>query len=279
MQTKKNISNKMNFPLTILILMLISLSLSQYQEIDQFDILYEHLTQLGTQAKVGFLTPSNYVSVKRKLPPNTQPVIISHEDELTESVLNGSIVAALVSGMPEQQYHDRIHIFSSTIVTLHSILMAPDKSSDYPHGVDGEHSTFDLSLAINAAISRLQLKELDLAIAQKNSPKEIILAHTCKEDDQEQFKVPNKDAAKGALRKIIDRKVIKVLADGPYNWGDNDGNYLVYPPIGFYPEILDAIIDEFRNLSGPDGVTYGTDIRMERIYSVENTFPWLDFLS
>lgn len=196
--------------LTVVLISFLSVELSSGQELDQLDVLYEHLTQLGSEARVGFLTNSNYNSVKRKLPANTQPVYISHEDELTESVLNGSIVAALVSGLPEQQYHDRLHIFSSTIVTLHSILMAPDKSPDYPHGVDTELSTFDLSLAINAAVSRLQLKERDLQIAEKNAPKEIILAHTCKEDDQDQFKVPNRRDAKGALRNILDQKVIKV---------------------------------------------------------------------
>lgn len=66
----------------------------------------------------------------------------------------------------------------------------------------------------------------------------------------------------------------EVLANGPYNWGDNDGNYLVTPPIGFYPDILDAIIDQFRNLSGPDGEKYGADIQIERISSVEEPFPW-----
>lgn len=100
------------------------------------------------------------------------------------------------------------------------------------------------------------------------------MAHTCKEDDQTQFQVPNRNSAKGVLRKILDQKVIKVLADGPYNLGDNDGNYLVDPPVGFYPDILDAIIDEFRNLAGPDGEIYGADIRMERISTLASPFPW-----
>lgn len=65
-----------------------------------------------------------------------------------------------------------------------------------------------------------------------------------------------------------------MLANGPFNWGDNDGNYLVDPPIGFYPDILDAIIDEFRDLSGPDGEKYGSDIQIERISSVDDPFPW-----
>jgi hypothetical protein len=273
---KKEREKKMK-PLEIFLQCLICIFLVaniQGQELDELDVLYEYLEELGTDAKVGFLSASNYISVKRKLPANARPVYVAHKEDLTEMVLNGSIVAALTSGLPAQEYHDRLHIFSSTIVTLHSILMAPDESGDFPHGVNEEFSTLDLASAINAAIARVQLKEIDLQIAKKNAPKEIVLAHTCKEDDQTQFQVPNRNSAKGVLRKILDQKVIKVLADGPYNWGDNDGNYLVDPPVGFYPDILDAIIDEFRNLAGPDGEIYGADIRMERISTLASPFPW-----
>ena len=35
--------------------------------------------------------------------------------------------------------------------------------------------------------------------------------------------------------------------------------------MGFYPDYLDAILDNFQYLSGPDGVTYGK-INKTRIY-------------
>lgn len=244
-----------------------------FQELDQLDALYDYLEEIGQDAKVGFLSGANYLSVKRKLPPNTKPVVVEHKEDLTQMVLNETLVAALVSGLPDKIFHDELHIFSSGIITMHSVLMAPDHSTDNPHGVSGELSTYDLSMAINAAISKIQLKGLDMEIARNNSPKEIVSAHTCKEDDQTQFQIPNKREAKGMLRDILDKQQIKVLANGPFNWGDNDGNYLVDPPVGFYPDLLEAIVAEFGSLSGPDKEVYG-DITFERINTKENPFPW-----
>jgi hypothetical protein len=260
--------------LIVLAVVLLHLTLSSHgQDLDQLDELYDYLLAAGNEARVGFLTPSNYASVRRKLPANTKPVYIDDKDNLAQMVINGSLIAGLTSGLPEKVYHDRLHIFSSTIVTMHSMLMSPDQSSDNPHGAPFEKSTYDLSMALNAAISRVQLKGIDQEIAMKNAPKEIVSAHTCKEDDQSQFQIPNRSEAKGVLREILDKKVIKVLGNGPYNWGDNDGNYLVDPPVGFYPDLLEAIIEEFRNLSGSDKEPYG-DIRFERMNTVESPFPW-----
>jgi hypothetical protein len=201
---------KIKFVFVALFVFICLTHLTSEQELDQLDALLDHLVSLGNDAKVGFLTPSNYASVRRILPPNARPVYVANKDDLTNMVLNGSLVAALTSGLPHKEYHDYLHIFSSSIVTMQSILMAPDNSTDNPHGVEPEFSTYDLSMAINAAISRIQWKGKDLEIAKKNAPKEIILAHTCKEEDQSQFPVPNRNEAKGLLRKILDDKVIKV---------------------------------------------------------------------
>lgn len=242
------------------------------KELDQLDELIEYL-KTNPGSKIGFLTPSNYASVKRILPSGVKPIYVEHEEDLTKMVLNGSIIAALVSGLPEQKYHDSIHIFSSNLVTLHSFLMAPDLSTDNPHGNSENLSTFDLSLAINAAQSKVQLKGIDLQLALKNAPKEIILAHTCKEDDQSQFFVPNKKEATGLLREILDNREMRVLAQGPSNWGINDGNYLLDPPVGFYPDFLEAVMDQFKNLSGPDKEPYG-EVSIKRIFSNTSPFPW-----
>jgi hypothetical protein len=59
--------------------------------------------------------------VKKILPNNTRPIIIEKKEDLTQMVLNGSLIAALVSGMPDEKYHDSLHIFSSSIVTLHRL--------------------------------------------------------------------------------------------------------------------------------------------------------------
>lgn len=256
---------------TLFMVTLISQALGQ--DLDQLDNLLSYLEKQGKMARVGFLSGSNYLSVKRILPKNTVPVIIEHEEDLTKMVLNGSLVAALVTGLPDSHLHDSLHIFSSEVVTLQTVLMAPDVSLDYPHGVTGDNSTYDLSLAINAAIARVQFKGIDFELAKKNAPKEIVKAHTCKEDDQSQFAVPNRIDAKGFLKNILDKKEIRVLANGPFNWGANDGNYIVDPPIGFYPDLLEAIVEEFKNLSGPDNQAYG-DVKIKRVFTKASPFPW-----
>jgi hypothetical protein len=241
--------------------------------IDDLDILYDFLSNNQSFNRVGFLSASNYISVRRKLPQSVKPVYIEHKEDLISMVLNGSLVAALTSGMPEKQYHEKLHIFSSTIVTMQAILMAPDCSTSTPHGVDGDLSAYHLSQLINAAIARVQYQGIDLQIANNNPPKEIIMAHTCKDDDLSQFAIPNRNEAQGLLRDILDNKVIRVLTTGaPPNWG-NDGNYLVNPPVGFYPDLLQAIVDQFENMSGPDNVPYGK-IRIERFYPSSSSFPW-----
>jgi hypothetical protein len=255
-------------------LALITLQTSKCQDdIDELDKLIEILNKSGTNARVGFLSGSNYFSVKRVLPSNTKPVIIEHEEDLTQMVLNGSLIAALVSGMPEERFHDALHIFSSTIITLHSLLMAPEKSTELLHGVDGDLSTKHLSKAINAAITRIQSNGIDDKLAIKNHPKEIVHAYTCKDDDNNQFPLPNKKDAQGQLKNILENKKLKVLATGPYNWGDNDGNYLIDPPVGYYPDFLEAIAQQFKNLSGADKESYG-EITIERIYIKSGAFPW-----
>ena len=266
--------------MTVLKLILLLFLLLEYKvnskeeiEIDELDILLDVLANSGNNARVGILSESNYYSTKRILPSNTRPIIIEHEEDLTQMVLNGSLIAALVSGLPEERYHDSLHIFSSSIVTMHSILMAPDKSTDRPHGTYDDLSTKDLSIAINAAITRIQSKRIDDKLAEKNHPKELVHAYTCKDDDANQFALPNKNEATGLLKDVIEKKKLIVLANGPYNWGDNDGNYLVQPPVGFYVDFLDAIAEEFKNLSGPDKVLYG-EIKIERFYTKDSAFPW-----
>ena len=199
-------------------------------DISQLDDLVTYLqaNQNSSFARVGFLSYSNYISVQRLLPKSAKPVIFKNEDDLVNMVLNGSILAALTSGLPEQKFHDSLHIFASEVIALHSMLMAPDFSSEYPHGIKQENlSTFHLSQAINAAIAQVQYDGKDQELAKKNGPKIIAQAFTCKSDNRSNFNLPNRNEAKGLLRTILDTKEIKVLGDGPYNWGDNDGNYLV----------------------------------------------------
>lgn len=151
--------------------------------------------------------------------------------------------------------------------------MAPEKSSEKPYGVEGNFSTKDLSRAINTALTLIQSNGVVEKLAIKNHPKELVHAYTCKDDNQNQFPLPNKNEATGLFKDILEKKKLIVLSNGPYNWGDNDGNYFLDPPVGFYPDLLTAIIEQIKNLSGPDKEKYG-DIKIERFYTKDATFPW-----
>ncbi|CAH1793528.1 unnamed protein product [Owenia fusiformis] len=152
------------------------------------------------------------------------------------------------------------------------MFMSPDVSTDKPHGAPPVRSSLDLSIAINAAIVRVQNKGEDQKARLKNLPFEFLSVHTCKADEYDLFPLPNKQNATGLLKTILDTKIFKLGAYGPFHWGENDGNYLVDPPTGFYPDLMTAIFEEFKNLSGPDGVKYGDDITLERVWSKTSNF-------
>ena len=147
-----------------------------------------------------------------------------------QSVLNGSIVAGLMTSLPDRQWYPRFNIFGSTVVSLHAILIAPDNSSAYPQGVTEEFSTYHLSLAVNAAIARVHALGIDKRVAEKNALMEIVNAHTCKDHDQNMFPLPNRRDATGFLRHVLDWGILSVLASGPQDWGSNVGNYSATPP-------------------------------------------------
>ncbi len=69
--------------------------------------------------------------------------------------------------------------------------MAPEKSSEQPHGVGGNLSTKGLSRAINTPLTQIQSKGIDDKLATKNHPKELVHAHTCKDDNANLFSLPN----------------------------------------------------------------------------------------
>jgi ABC-type amino acid transport substrate-binding protein len=152
-------------------------------------------------------------------------------------------------------------------------LTAPEKSSEQPHGVEGNLSTKDLSRAINTALTQIQSKGIDDKLASKNHPKELVHAYTCKDDNANLFSLPNKKEATGLLKDVLEKKKLIVLSNGPYDWGDNDGNYYADPPVGFYPDLLDAIVEELKSISGPDKEKYG-EIKIERFYTKDAAFPW-----
>ena len=165
----------------------------------------------GPNRKVAFLAEANFKSVHTVLPSEVQAVICDGEEhykvkcqgkgDIVKLVENGGVIAALISGLPEEKEAKTLHAFSSTLISPRAMLMAPDISTDHPHGAPPERSTRDLALALNSAIVRVQTKGLDQEARKKNMPFEFLNVHTCKSSDYGMFPIPNKADAKGLLRK------------------------------------------------------------------------------
>merc|ERR1719330_1209036 len=198
---------------------------------------------------------------------------------MIELIKNGDILAGLISGLPESEHAPFLNTFSSTVVSTRAMLMAPALSADTPHGSNSTSaSSYDLSLAVDAAIVSLQQAGKDEEIRLANMPFEFMAVHTCKGSDLSAFGVPNYADAIGLLRTTLDNRVLKVGSLGPYDWGGNDGNYKVTPHVGFYPDWLTEFCRQFNDLSGPDGVKYGSSgtISCTRVWQLSSAKVFKD---
>jgi len=244
--------------------------------------------QRGVNKKVGFLSQANYATVQTVLDDSVQVVVCDGNDPtyaacvgtdgLIQHVLDGTLVAGVISGLPEAKYEPHLNIFSSTVVSMRAMFMAPVYSTEMVHGTTlDSKSSEDLSLAVDAAIVRVQAAGKDEIAKKNNMPFEFIALHTCKSQDPSLFVVPNSASATGLLRTALDEKNFKIGALGQYDWAQ-DGNYLVDPPTGFYPDWVTAFCEEFNSLAGPDGVRYdaaGT-IQCTRVYQPSSAAVFKD---
>ena len=171
----------------------------------------------ATDPAVGFLTEANYQTVHDVLSDKVRPVFrFKHTSELEEAVSDGTLVAGLISGVPDTE---KFHTFSSTLVS--------------PRGMFVSEMYID---AIDAAIVRVIKKGIPQKIAHENPPFEMVSVFNCK-GAPDMFPFPNLTFTKGTLT---------IGALGPHNWGV-DGNYQSpYPHTGFWPAYYEAIQEEFN---------------------------------
>ena len=145
------------------------------------------------------------------------------------------------------------------------MLLAPDyhnRSSLY--GLQNKSSN-DLFDALNAAIADVQRENTDETLLTKNSLTNSPRVFTCRQDSQ--IPVINRNESEGYLRDILfNTKTLKIGGLGPYDWGTHDGNYKLETPIGYYPELLQAIVKKLGELKGPDGDSYGGGLNFTRIH-------------
>jgi hypothetical protein len=176
----------------------------------------------GTNKQVGFLSQGNYETVHDVLPASTVPVIATHSSELEDMVANGTVVAGLVSGVPDRT---RFITFSSTLVSPRAMFVNASWE---------EH--------IDAAIVRVLQKGLPQQFAAAHPPFEMVTVFSCK-GNPTNFPFPA-GAVTTPLR-------IGALAPGGNqpDWGV-DGNYTANPPTGYWPDYYRAIETEFQTQYG-----------------------------
>merc|ERR1711963_416474 len=146
--------------------------------------------KLWPKMKVAFISQANFDSVHNVLPDSVQVVLCdgtshfgltcSGTQDMINLIKNGDLLAGLISGLPDHDQAPHLNTFSSTVVSTRAMLMAPALSSDTPHGTNSNStSSFDLSLAVDAAIVSLQQAGKDEQIRLANMPFEFIAVHTC----------------------------------------------------------------------------------------------------
>jgi hypothetical protein len=220
---------------------------SNAQKIESVKDLNDEIIK-GPNRKVGFLSQGNFESVHALLSNLTVPVIITDKYLLEKFVENGTLLAGLISGVPLDQ-NGFLTKFSSTLVSPRAAFTSRNQTSD--------HMTF----ALNAAIVRVLRKGKDRKFAERNAPFEYLAVHSCRATDStiKSFPFPMANESNGILKMVLDgNREFLVGGIGPFNWAQ-DGDYTKSNPTGFWPEFLDAMLEEFQ-------IAYGGDIRFKRIY-------------
>ena len=186
----------------------------------------------GLNKNVGFLSLGNYNAVKGILSTNVEVNVIGSADLLDLLVNNGTVLAGLVSQSPEGNFHQ----FSSNVLSPQGMLLR--KESDILAKVLSKFLHFYVFLLyscesiIDAAIVRVVANSGPFNFSTNNPPTKVIQINTCNFDPT-LYNFPPIENVSSESWYISGYLQIGSL--GPYNW-DNAGNYLVNPPVGFWPE-------------------------------------------
>ncbi|CAF1002325.1 unnamed protein product [Adineta steineri] len=212
-----------------------------------------------------YLSQANLDVVKRYLPANIQIQLFQDKSHMLAAINNDTIIAGITTGQLAQDLQSRYHVFTSSIVSPQAMLVAPDYDAKLaPYGLRNQSSN-DLFNALNAAINGVQNDGTDETLVTLNQREDLIRVYTCRQSTQ--IPVVNRNDTTGFLQDVLfNTKKLLIGGIGPSDWGKHDGNYKVLNPIGFYPELLDKIVEKLGQLSGPDGNKYGEGLTIERTY-------------
>ena len=250
--------------LSLFLIFLFQINVINCVVINSIESLINALNSTQRNATVAFYTRANVVSTSVLFNGiRLNYVIVSNQSKILEGVKNGEYIAGCVS---ENFDPDDFNVIKTGIVSGHAILVLPDVTSEYPHGANFSASRKDFRNAINLAITKLQVQGKDFLLA-KLFNKPITDLKTCKLDNPDEFPIPNKDNATGILSNILNDRVLLVGSYGDEATNDTDEGNNEFP---FHSAYLNAILEEFSKLSGPDKVPYG-NITVKRVFAKSST--------
>jgi hypothetical protein len=155
------------------------------------------------QRTVGFLSQANWHSARHMLPTNAQRYIGSSTTDLVAKVIDGSLVGAMIKGVPLDP-QGQLETFLSDTVTPQAVLFKP-----------GDESA-TMREAVDAAIVRLLARGKAQEARRSNPPNSYMEIHTCKaqESDWGSFPFPDKTAVLGGpdsvLKRVLQTKTIRM---------------------------------------------------------------------
>ena len=137
-----------------------------------------------------------------------------------------------------------------------------------PYGLKDQSSN-DLFDALNAAIADVQRDQNDETLLWLNNRTDVPRVYSCHQGSQ--LPVPNRNDTTGFLRDILLKNATLLIGGlGPFDWGAHDGNYNQTNPTGFFPKLLDSIVEKLEKLKGTDGDTYSKKIYYKRKFFTDD---------
>jgi hypothetical protein len=97
--------------------------------------------------------------------------------------------------------------------------------------------------AVDAAVVRVMAKGMSQKLARKNAPFKFLAVRTCPPDPKIFPWPSNSSEGTDTWSTILARKRIIFGALGPNDW-KQDGNYLLSPPKGFWPDYYETLCSE-----------------------------------
>ena len=219
----------------------------------------------GNSPRLAFFSTANLFAVQTLFldtPYNFQ--ILGNDVQVRNGVLNGDFLAGSVAYVTDEEL-DKFNVISSNVISAKAIFTLPDLTDEHPYGAASDVSRREFRNALNLAIIKTQIAGIEYKLAQKYQ-QTIADVRTCKLDQESAnaFVLPNRDDAQGLLGKLIRGETLLV------GWYENANNVTTDPTDLFNRELLDALMGQFAELSGPDGVKYGK-LKYELVYAKSST--------